>query len=342
METRSLMTRSAIVLEMVIFPSAALAGFRCFTTIGTSLLSGSSWSIRKPRSAGMWSNTMSITCWSTSSTGRTAIRVSATLVRTFRMRLLFSISWTSRALFLTSAGGDRRAAPVSARSLRQLADAADDRARLFGEGLGLVEDDLALEGLAEGDLELAEQDLVAVLEGRLHHRHAVDLGAVLGLEVGDADPVLVRRRCGRGVREMPKSLRTIWHSGERPISTSPLVKRVRLRGVAVLVEQAIHAVRGRAMPDPSTPFLRVLLPFEAPQHQLVHRRTRRLALVEHRPHLRARSASRCPLARRARRRRGWCARPRPPWRPRRAPPRAARPRPGPGPGGGCGRGRRCR
>ena len=189
MLTRSLMTRSVIVLETVILPSAALAGFRCFTTMGTSLLSGSSWSMRKPRSAEMCSNTMSMTCWRTSSTGRTAISVSENLVRTFRMRLLFSISWTSGA-FLTSAGAAARGRR-RLQELGELADAADDRPRLLGEGLGLVEDDLALDRLAEGELELAEEDLVPVLEGRLHHLHPVHLGAVLALEVGDADPVVV-------------------------------------------------------------------------------------------------------------------------------------------------------
>ena len=108
-ETRSFMTRSAIVFEIVILPSALAPGFLCLTTIGTSLPSASSWSIRKPRSAGMWSKTMSMTCWSTSSTGRTAIRVSATLVRTFRIRLDFSISWTSgRLLRVGRRRGERR------------------------------------------------------------------------------------------------------------------------------------------------------------------------------------------------------------------------------------------
>ena len=65
----------------------------------------SSWSIRKPRSAGMWSKTMSITWCSTSSTGRTAISVSATFVSTFRMRLDFSISWTSAGGGLLRGGG---------------------------------------------------------------------------------------------------------------------------------------------------------------------------------------------------------------------------------------------
>ncbi len=63
METRSLSTRSAIVLEIVIFPvSLPAPGVRCLITMGTSLFSGSSCSIRKPRSAGMWSKTMSMTC----------------------------------------------------------------------------------------------------------------------------------------------------------------------------------------------------------------------------------------------------------------------------------------
>ena len=106
--------------------------------------------------------------------------------------------------------------------LAQLADAADDRARFFGEGSFLVEHDLAFERLAEGDLELAEEDAVAVLEGSLHDGHPVDLGAVLRLQVLDADPVLVAVSLA-WVREMPKSLRTIWQSGERPMRTSPSV-----------------------------------------------------------------------------------------------------------------------
>jgi hypothetical protein len=50
-------------------------------------------------------------------------------------------------------------------------------------GLSSSSTDLAVERLAEGELELAEEDAVAVLEGRFDDGHAVDLGAVLGLEV---------------------------------------------------------------------------------------------------------------------------------------------------------------
>src|ERR1041384_3514559 len=107
---------------------------------------------------------MSMTCCRTSSTGRTAMSVSAPLVRPFRIR------------FALRGVGEE---------LAQLPDAADDRPRLFRERLGLVEHHLAFEGLAEGELELAEEDPVAVLEGRLHHGHAVDLRAVLGLQVLD-------------------------------------------------------------------------------------------------------------------------------------------------------------
>ncbi len=104
-DTRSCMTRSAIVLDTVMRPSPP-PGLRCFTTMGTSRAPWlSSSSIRKPRSAGMCSKTISITCWRTSSTGRTAMSVSATLVRTLRIRLDFSISWTSTGgAFLASRG----------------------------------------------------------------------------------------------------------------------------------------------------------------------------------------------------------------------------------------------
>ena len=92
-------------------------GVRCLTTIGTrrpAWLSSSS--IRKPRSAGMCSKTMSMTWWSTSSTGRTAISVSATLVRTLRIRLDFSISWTSTiGAFFSSRGAPATGAAVSRR-----------------------------------------------------------------------------------------------------------------------------------------------------------------------------------------------------------------------------------
>ena len=198
METRSLVTRSAIVFEIEILPSVAEFELRCFTTIGMSLSEPSSLSIRNPRSAGMCSKTMSMTCWRTSSTGRTAMSVSATLVRTFRIRFAFSTSWTSaRAPFFSARPAASRW-PGVGEELAQLADAADDRARLFREGLGLVEHDLAFERLAEGELELAEQDPVAVLEGRFDHGHAVDLRAVLGLEVLDPHARPRRRRAWRG------------------------------------------------------------------------------------------------------------------------------------------------
>jgi hypothetical protein len=81
---------------------------------------------------------------------------------------------------------------------RQLSHAADDRPRFLGERLVFVEDDLAFEGLAERELELAEQDPVAVLERGLDDGNPVHLGPVLRFEVGDADAVLVDRDPGVG------------------------------------------------------------------------------------------------------------------------------------------------
>ncbi len=124
--------------------------------------------------------------------------------------------------------------------LAQLADAANDRARLFGEGLGLVEHDLALEGLAEGDLELAEEDPVAVLEGGFHHGHAVDLGAVLGLEVLDPHALLVGDEPGVGARDA-EVLEDDLAIGRATDGDFALGERVGLRGVSVLIDEPVHS-----------------------------------------------------------------------------------------------------
>ena len=173
-------------------------------------------SIRKPRSAGTWSKTMSMTCCRTSSTGRTAISVSATLVRTFRMRLDFSIVLDvgGRPSCRPGRGALRRARCRRA-ACDSSPDAADDRARLFRERLGLVEDDLAFEALAEGELELAEEDPVAVLEGASTTGTPLTWVPFLDLRSTMRTPSssTTSLACWR---EMPKSLRTIWQSGERP------------------------------------------------------------------------------------------------------------------------------
>jgi hypothetical protein len=62
------------------------------------------------------------------------------------MRLAFSISWTSGLLARSAAAAPGASGP---QQLRQLADAADDGARLFGERLGLVQHHLAFERLAK-------------------------------------------------------------------------------------------------------------------------------------------------------------------------------------------------
>ena len=203
---------------------------------------------------------------------------------------------------------------VVLQELGELADAADDRPCLFREGLGLVEDDLALDRLAEDELELAEQDLVAVLEGGLHHLHAVDLGAVLALEVGDADPVLVHEDAGVLAGD-PEVLEDDLALGRAPDQHLTAREGVCLRGVSVLVEQAIHscwrAHLARSIPYYSfslQEFTRVLRVRSISSSTA---RAGRLALVEDRPHGPGDGHVDPGPARRARRRRASCARPRP-------------------------------
>ena len=80
------------------------------------------------------------------------------------MRFDFSISWTSVASGFSTSRRRLRLPGVgeqpadSSPTLRMMVPASSE------SGLRLVEHDLALEALAEGDLELAEQDAVAVLE----------------------------------------------------------------------------------------------------------------------------------------------------------------------------------
>ena len=229
-ETRSLMTRSAIVFEMLIRAWSPLEGvLRCFTTIGTSLSEPSSWSMRKPRSAGTWSNTMSMTCWRTSSTGRTAIRVSENLVSTFRIRFDFSISWRSAATFFSAREGAPAVSPAassldSSPTLRMIVPASSER------------------GLASSRTTLPSRLLVNVswnLPRRIRSpslRGASTTGTPLTwvpffdfrstMRAPSSSTTI--RACWR---EIPKSFRTTLHSGDRPITTSP-VANVKLWGVS--------------------------------------------------------------------------------------------------------------
>jgi hypothetical protein len=133
----------------------------------------------------------------------------------------------------------RRRAVRGGKELGELAHAADDRARLFGERLRLVEDDLAFEGLAEADLELAQQDAVAVLERRLHHGHAVHLRAVLRLQVLDAHAVLVDQHLRMRARdaEVLEDDLTIRRAADDYFAGG---EGIGLRGLPVLVDEPIH------------------------------------------------------------------------------------------------------
>ncbi len=220
-ETRSFMTRSVMVLETVILPSPLPPGLRCFTTMGTSLPTTSSASMRKPRSAGTWSKTISMTCCSTSSTGRTAISVSATLVRTFRIRLEFWISVTS-GIFLRSATAAASGTSEGARSressptLRMIVPASSER------GLASSSTTFPSRAFEKVSRNLPRRILSPSLRGAsmtgvpLTWVPFLDLRSVMRTP---SSLTLIRA----WVREIPKSLRTIWQSGDRPITTSPVV-----------------------------------------------------------------------------------------------------------------------
>ena len=220
--------RSVIVFETVMRPSLP-PELRCFTTIGTSLsATASSSSIRKPRSAGMCSKTMSITWCSTSSTGRTAISVSATWVSTFRMRFDFSISWTSGALRASGAvleGPEPVSSRDSSPTERMMVPASSER------------------GLPSSSTTLLSSALPKVSSNFPSVMRSPSLsGASTTCTPFTWVPFLDLRSMIRAsplsptstlawLREMPKSRRTIWQSGERPITTSPEAK-VKLCGVS--------------------------------------------------------------------------------------------------------------
>ena len=219
METRSFSTRSAIVLEMVILPWSPPAA-RCFTTMGVSRSPpSSSRSIRNPRSAGTWSNTISMMRWSTSSTERASFRSFAKSSRTFRMRLSLAISWTSGAFFASA-----------------IAEASGST-----DGASSFERSLTLRTMVPLSSESAWSSESSTLPSRLRPKviwnlpsrmrspscSTASMTVVPLTEVPFFDlrswmrtpssSTTMRACC----REMPKSLSTTWHSGERPMTTSP-------------------------------------------------------------------------------------------------------------------------
>ena len=194
---------------------SAAAGVRCFTTMGTSWPSGSR-SMRKPRSAGTCSNTMSMTCCSTSCTGRTAMSVSATRVSTFRMRLDFSISETSGARWAT-AGSAAERRRESSPTLRMMVPASSER------------------GFSSSRWTFWSRVLLKVIWNLPSRMRSPSLrGASMTGTPFTWVPFLDRRSTMRTPssptetlacwREMPKSFSTTWHSGERPMNTSPELK----------------------------------------------------------------------------------------------------------------------
>ena len=210
------MTRSVIVLDTVIRSSPS-AGSRCFTTMGTSSEPISFSSIRKPRSAGTWSNTMSMTCCRTSSTGPAAISASATLVSTLRIRLDFSMSWISAGTDSSAVGsltGDSSRSRDSSPTERMMVPAS------------------SLRGFSSSRTTRLSRASVNVIWNfprviRAPSLRVASLTRTPSTWVPFLDPRSTTRTPSGSamtrawVREMPKSRRTIWHSGERPMVTSP-------------------------------------------------------------------------------------------------------------------------
>src|SRR5207247_2415220 len=95
------------------------------------------------------------------------------------------------------------------------------------------------QALAEGELELPQEDAVAVLQRGLDHGHAVHRRAVLGLEVQDAGPVLVHDDLGvlAGDPEVLEDDLAFRGTSDHHLADA---EGVVLGAVAVLIDQPIH------------------------------------------------------------------------------------------------------
>ncbi len=110
--------------------------------------------------------------------------------------------------FARSSGGGHRAALLRLGGrlffqeiLGELPHAPDDGSRLLEHGLFLVEHDLLVERLAELQLELAEEDLIAVVQNHFEHADAVHLRPVLALEIDEAAILAVDQNLRMAARD---------------------------------------------------------------------------------------------------------------------------------------------
>ena len=195
-------------------------GSRCFTTIGTSSLDPLlSRSIRNPRSAGTWSKTMSMTCCRTSSTGRTAMRTCATLVRTLRIRFAFPISSTSAGIGFWSVGSWSAGA-----SSRRRASSPTDR---------MIVPASSLSGLSSSRMMRLSRASVNVIWNLPRWRRSpfLSTASMIWVPLSFVPFFDLRSRTRTPVlstttlacfREMLGSCRMIWQSSVRPMITSPV------------------------------------------------------------------------------------------------------------------------
>ena len=170
----------------------------------------------------MCSKTMSITCCSTSSTGRTAISVLAMLVSTLRMRLDFSISWTSTAPALRSSTGAAVGTAVSRRDSspteRMMVPASSER------GLASSSTTLLSRALLKSSSNLPSRIRSPSRSGASTIGTPFTCVPFFDLRSRMRTPPSSPTTILAWFREIPKSCSTIWHSGERPITTSPVSK----------------------------------------------------------------------------------------------------------------------
>jgi hypothetical protein len=151
------------------------------------------------------------------------MRVSATLVRTFRIRLDFSISWRSTpGAFFSSAGARGSGAAVRSRDSspteRMIVPASSER------GFSSSRTTLLSSALPKVSSNFPRVIVSPSRRGasttgtRFTCVPFFDLRSRMRAAPSSATTIFA------WLREIPKSRRTIWQSGERPITTSPAAK----------------------------------------------------------------------------------------------------------------------